>query len=164
MLIGVAHGMATAQPSSLEIRPETGEIGRALSWLEAQAEQAHLPMRAMFALNLGLDETLANIVMHGFVETPGRLRDPGGGEPVVRMECASNDLGFDLVVRDNGVAFDPTAQQSGALAESLEDATLGGHGLRLMRHFLHEIRYERVGGWNILHMQVQRDAAESNPP
>ena len=156
--------MATAQPSTLEIRPESGEIGRALSWLEAQAEQAHLPMRAVFALNLGLDETLANIVMHGFAQGPEKHREPGGSEPVVRIECANTDTGFDLVVRDNGVAFDPTAQQPGALAESLEDATLGGHGLRLMRHFLHEIRYERTAGWNILHMHMRRDAAESTSP
>jgi len=155
--------MATAQPTSLEIRPETGEIGRALSWLEAQAEEARLPMRAVFALNLGLDETLANIVMHGFVETSGQLRDPSAGDPVVRIECASNEAGFDLIVRDNGVAFDPTAQQPGELAESLEDAAIGGHGLRLMRHFLHEIRYERVAGWNVLRMHMRRDEAESAP-
>lgn len=146
-------------PSHLEIRPEQGEIGSALVWLEGQTESAGLPMRAQFALNLGLDETLANIVMHGFREQPGHERTAGTGEPLVRIECSSSGAGFDLVVRDNGVAFDPTRQEPGALAQSLEDATPGGHGLRLMRHFLHEIRYERIAGWNILHMHLRRDGA-----
>lgn len=150
--------VSTTPPSHLEIRPEQSEIGSALVWLEEQTESAGLPIRAQFALNLGLDETLANIVMHGFREQPGHERTAGTGEPLVRIECHGSETGFDLVVRDNGVAFDPTEQEPDTLAESLEDAALGGHGLRLMRHFLHEIRYERIAGWNILHMHLRRDS------
>ncbi|MFZ9405921.1 MAG: ATP-binding protein [Burkholderiaceae bacterium] len=148
-----------ASPSpaqAIEISPEQGEIGRALAWLETQAEAAQLPMRAMFALNLGLDETLANIVMHGF-------REPANGAPVIHIECSSDEEGFDLTVRDNGVPFDPTAQASAELAASLEEATLGGHGLRLMRHFLHDLHYERTQGWNVLRMRMLRkEAPESD--
>jgi len=170
----MTHVTQPAPAQSIQIHPDQGEIGRALAWLETQAEAAELPMRAMFALNLGLDETLANIVMHGFRESApseqgdpkrssppaGRpqsdLRDPATGTPVVHIECSSDEEGFDLTVRDNGVPFDPTAQASAELAESLEEATLGGHGLRLMRHFLHHLHYERIQGWNVLRMRMLR--------
>ena len=143
--------------SSIQIRPDSGEIARALEWLEGQAEAAGLPMRAMFALNLALDETLANIIMHGFKADPACARDPGTGAPAVLVRCDQDDALFHLEVRDNGIAFDPTQQESQALATSLEDATLGGHGLRLMRHFLQHLTYRRDQGWNVLHMSVRRD-------
>ena len=163
----MTHDAPPASVHAIEIHPDQGEIGRALAWLETQAEAAELPMRAMFALNLGLDETLANIVMHGFREpAPSdqassgspteQLRDPATGAPIVHIECSSDEEAFDLTVRDNGKPFDPTAQASAELAESLEEATLGGHGLRLMRHFLHHLHYERIQGWNVLRMRMLR--------
>lgn len=142
---------------SIQIHPDSSEIGRALEWLEAQAEQAGLPMRAMFALNLALDETLANIVMHGFKTDPSKQRDPQTGAPAVQVICHQDAVLFHLEVRDNGIAFDPTQQASQELASSLEEATLGGHGLRLMRHFLQGIEYRREHGWNVLHMSVRRE-------
>jgi serine/threonine-protein kinase RsbW len=147
-----------ADSPSIRIHPDSGEISRALEWLEAQAEAAGLPMRAMFALNLGLDETLANIVMHGFKAGQTPPRDPETGAPAVQITCTPDEQLFHLEVRDNGTPFDPTQQQSDALALSLDDATIGGHGLRLMRHFLHAIEYERTGGWNVLRMSVRREA------
>jgi anti-sigma regulatory factor (Ser/Thr protein kinase) len=146
-----------SEPPSIQIHPDSSEIARALEWLEAQAERAGLPMRAMFALNLALDETLANIVMHGFKPDPSNVRDPDTGAPAVRVICDQDATLFHLEVRDNGTAFDPTQQASQELASSLEEATLGGHGLRLMRHFLQGIDYRRERGWNVLRMSVRRD-------
>lgn len=168
----MTHDATPAPAQAIEIPPQQESIGPALVWLETQAEAAQLPMRAMFALNLGLDETLANIVMHGFgehvsgepdgVDNARPTRDPRTGVPVVHIECSSDEEAFDLTVRDNGKPFDPTAQASAELAESLEEATLGGHGLRLMRHFLHHLHYERIQGWNVLRMRMLRkEASES---
>lgn len=153
-----------APPQSIQISPDASAIGPALEWLEACTEAAGLPMRAMFALNLGLDETLANIIMHGFKADTAHTRDVSTGAPAIRIECTDGDDFFELRIADNGVAFDPTARQPGALAESLEEATLGGHGLRLMRHFLHDLQYQRRDGWNELRMQVRRDEPESSGP
>ena len=64
-----------------------------------------------------------------------------------------------LIVMDNGVPFDPTARQPRELDASLDDARIGGHGLRLMRHYLRDIRYERTDGWNRLTLVAGIDEA-----
>ncbi|KDC05323.1 histidine kinase-like ATPase domain protein [Bordetella bronchiseptica E012] len=55
-----------------------------------------------------------------------------------------------LHIADNGAAYDPTQALSPPLARSLDDAQPGGHGLRLMRHFMHALSYQRRDGWNHL--------------
>ena len=52
------------------------------------------------------------------------------------------------------MAFDPTAQASPDLAASLDEAQVGGHGLRLMRHYLHQMLYRREALRNVLLLEV----------
>jgi serine/threonine-protein kinase RsbW len=59
-----------------------------------------------------------------------------------------------LCIEDDGVPFDPTAQESPALATSLDEAHVGGHGLRLMRHYLHRMLYRRAPDRNVLLLEV----------
>src|SRR5690606_23469848 len=98
--------------------------------------------RTLFKLRLCLDETLTNIVMHGYSGA-----DPAV-TPCVELRLHQDDRRLYLRVKDNGVAFDPTAQTSRKLDASLDDAQIGGHGLRLLRHYLEDIRYARREGWN----------------
>lgn len=53
-------------------------------------------------------------------------------------------------ILDNGPAFDPTQHAPADLADDMGEARIGGHGVRLMMHFLSELSYERQGEWNIL--------------
>ena len=59
-----------------------------------------------------------------------------------------------LSIEDNGAVFDPTAQASPALAPSLDEAQVGGHGLRLMRHYLRALHYQRQNERNTLVLEA----------
>ena len=52
-------------------------------------------------------------------------------------------------LEDNSWQFDPT-QVSPRLATSLDEATVGGFGISLMREFASEVEYERREGRNRL--------------
>jgi serine/threonine-protein kinase RsbW len=55
-------------------------------------------------------------------------------------------------------------QSSESLAESVQQARLGGHGLRLMRHYLSAMSYRRLGEVNCLILTVDiGPQADSNP-
>ena len=56
------------------------------------------------------------------------------------------------------MAFDPTQGQPSALAASLDEARVGGHGLRLMQHYLEDIDYRRVNEQNHLRLTATQDA------
>ena len=128
--------------------PELSPLGlsSALAWLEGVAERDGWPARTLFALTLCADEALTNVITHALPVSAAPLQ--------LRLECARTDGGVLLRIEDNGAAFDPTAQASPELAPSLDDAQIGGHGLRLMRHYLRALHYQRQNDCNVLLLEA----------
>ncbi|PLC48844.1 serine/threonine protein kinase [Pollutimonas subterranea] len=133
--------------ATLSLIPGPQAIPQALAWLESVAEQQHWAPRMAFKLQLCLDEALTNIVTYGFGDQPGR---DAQGHIALSISAEGQRLALDII--DNGIAYDPTQGQPAALAESLDDATIGGHGLRLMQHYLEDIEYRRVNEQNHLRL------------
>jgi len=129
--------------STLPIVPSVDEIPKVAEWLDLLAEQDDWPPALGFGLNLSVEEALANVISHGFAHFDGA--------PRIRLEYLRMAQGQVAIrVVDNGRPFDPTAIRSPDMAESVEGAEIGGHGVRLMRHFLESISYARVGEENQL--------------
>jgi len=144
--------MGTLAELSLPVDQDT--VTHALAWLETIGRQAHWPSRTLFKLSLCLDETLTNVTMYGYARAA-----PNAVEPQVKLQLREEDQRLVLRIMDNGVAFDPTRQTPRELDISLDDARIGGHGLRLMQHYLEDIRYERRNGWNQLELIAAVDDA-----
>lgn len=136
-------GSGASTQKMLDIVPRLDEISVALTWLRALAAEARWPERVAFGLILSADEALTNIVTHAF----GRA---GSDSSVIHLACFDVPQGIALRIEDEGPVFDPTQAAPGPQAESIEDAEMGGHGLRLMRHYLKTIKYAREGHRNVL--------------
>lgn len=134
--------------TQIDLAPGPDALPAALQWLEDAARRAAWPQRAVFSLKLCLDEALTNTLSHGF-ET-GSSPTPAS----IRLELATHADRATLTMTDNGAAFDPTGQTPAGLARTLDEATPGGHGLRLMQHYLHELHYHFSDGRNCLRMTV----------
>ena len=139
--------------ASLSLTPGPDALPRALAWLESVAEQQQWHPRTAFKLGLCLDEALTNILMYGFQNEPSPAKE---ARIALSVEADGALLALDIV--DNGAPFDPTQSQSPQLATSLDDATAGGHGLRLMRHHLQDIQYRRGDGQNHLRLTAAPDS------
>lgn len=138
--------------ASLSLRPGPHALPQAMAWLEQAAEQQHWDARTLFKLSLCMDEALTNIVMYAF--PMGAFPDP---ETVPRIDlgisCDGTRIVLDLA--DNGVAYDPTRSTPGDLAASLDDAVIGGHGLRILQHYLEKMEYQRTDdGCNRLYLTI----------
>ena len=133
-------------PDTLELRPGAQAVARAVQWIEGIARRDGWPARSAFALTLCLDEALTNIVSYAF--------DPPARAPAVRLFCRRAGPNIELELRDNGQPYDPTAAKPAPLASSLDEASIGGHGVRLMRHYLQSFAYRREGNCNCLTMTV----------
>ena len=144
---------------AFEMEPQPKGLGDALAWLEARMGESGLGARQCFALNLCLDEAVANVLMHGFAH----LTNPGEGEaceaPRIRLAYRFDGNTATLAVQDNGMPFDSTAYVPSGLPRSLQEAELGGHGIRLMRNYLSRMAYRREGNWNVLTLTVDANAA-----
>lgn len=122
-------------------------LERTLTWFEHLAEHQGWPPKAVFAMSLCLDEAATNIISYAD-------RDDGA-QVQIRIEVGPTHRGIGVLLRDDGRPFDPTARESAPLAQSLEEARIGGHGLRLMRHYLSRLAYRREGGWNLLWLELK---------
>lgn len=141
--------MRTAE---FELLVDANTVARALEWLDHEGEQHGWPARTRYKLRLCLDETLTNVTMYGFTETHEAT-------PCVRLRLHQEADHVVLEIQDNGVPFDSTASAPRDLDTSLDDARIGGHGLRLMLHYLESMRYERKGDWNCLQLVAAIDAS-----
>ena len=127
---------------ALSLTADTNTVNRALNWLETLGEHQGWPARTSFALTLCLDETLTNIVTHG--------KQPDQSATQIDITAYQHENDIILQITDNGPAFDPTVTDSPRLAESVDEAKIGGHGLRLMRHYLKDMQYSRDNNSNTL--------------
>jgi serine/threonine-protein kinase RsbW len=96
------------------------------------------------AVQVALDEVLSNIVRSGFgADRIGRID--------VRFEMVDGVL--DILVVDDGVAFDPLARADPDTHASLEARPVGGLGIYLVRHLMDSAEYERRDEENRLRLR-----------
>lgn len=134
-------------PSQITLYPDLQALAKAHQWLTHTMADKPWPQRQRFALQLSLDEALNNIVRHGFgAHSPL--------EPVIHLALTVAPPLVHLDIRDNGIPFDPTRHVPDKPATQLDDAAPGGHGVRLMQHYLHDFSYHYAEGYNNLRLTV----------
>jgi anti-sigma regulatory factor (Ser/Thr protein kinase) len=127
----------------LVLRNDLAELERLAGWIESWAQQDLSPDLS-FAVQLCLEEAVANIIMHS-VTKDRRLE--------IAVEVERKDQMLVARIEDNGMAFDPTQVPPPPVPASLDEAKVGDIGIHLMRSFASGIHYERRDGTNRLTMQ-----------
>lgn len=140
------------QTDTLRLVPGVDTVSRAIQWLEDIAQRETWPARVRFGLTLSMDEALTNVLSYAFVAGV-----PTGDAPAIELRCERDESERCVEIADNGRPYDPTAWSPAPLATTLDDATPGGQGVRLMRHYLKDLRYRRDGEWNRLTLVAQHD-------
>src|SRR5215469_2452256 len=108
----------------LELDSSLPELSRGLPWAEALAGKIHLCVETRYAIQLCMEEALANVVLHGYQNEPGH-------PIVIRSSTADGWLFF--AIEDEAPAFAPTEPERGSDAQkpaSIEAIQPGGNGIR----------------------------------
>jgi len=121
------------------------ELPRMTSWLLDGATAAGLPPDLVFNLDVCLTEAVFNIISYAYDDA--RPHD-------IILELSGTDHGARLVISDDGRPFNLLAASLPALAETLEDARIGGLGIPLIRKMA-DCRYQRVDDRNVLTLEVR---------
>jgi len=141
--------MSSLEARRLVLRNDVAELQRLAGWLERLAQQG-MSSDVSFAVQLCLEEAVANIIMYGAA---------GGDRLEIAVELERNGGTLVARIEDNGRQFDPTRAPPPAVATSLEQAKVGDLGIHLMRSFASGMDYERRDGRNRLTLRF----AESRP-
>ena len=99
--------------------------------------------RLLFRAELVVEEVVMNVLHHG-------------RSTCIALEAQLKDGRVRLSLEDDGPAFDPLQVVSAPLPATLEDAPIGGVGLRLVRKNTDALRYARLPtGRNRLELELE---------
>ena len=137
--------------NSRAVRDDLADVGPAIEWAGAFVDQAGLSPDVRFAVDLSLEEALANLIMHG--QCPGPEKD-------IVLTIATDTHGATITVTDRCAPFDVTQQRP---VEDESGLSVGGRGLRLLRAFTGELDYAAGGDRNVLTMRFPAEKALASP-
>ena len=136
------NGPNTNGKEQLTLRSQLSELARISPWVDRLAKQDAIPEKTQFAINLCLEEALSNIMRHGYGGRPDR-------EIVVGYTMPDAGV-FQFVVDDQAPHFNTVTAQEPPIPKSLDDLQVGGQGIRLLRRFADDLKYEATPSGNRL--------------
>jgi serine/threonine-protein kinase RsbW len=102
---------------------------------------------------LALDETVTNIVEHGYRGNVGEIT----------LRCFGSAGRIIIAVEDTAPKFDPLSVPPPSLGDDLDERQIGGLGVMLLRGVMDACRYEYRDGRNILTMEkIHANARSGN--
>nr|WP_314076461.1 ATP-binding protein [uncultured Roseococcus sp.] len=128
-----------ARPAFHRRLPATLESVEELAFaLEAYAEEAEIDMAVAARLGLVVEEIAANVAMHA------------AGATYFTLDITPSGDALELLLTDDGPAYDPLAREEVDTETALEERDVGGLGVHLVRKMTRDARYERRDGTNRL--------------
>ena len=137
----------------LQVAPERSALEPTRLTVLAFLAPHALSARAVYAIELVLEEVLSNQFKYAFAGVEGVAAT--AAEPVgLSVNVTANRI--ELLFEDRGMAFDPLQAPAPPSARSIAEARVGGLGLNLVRQFTHLAHYERRDGVNRLTLVILR--------
>lgn len=118
------------------------------------ARASGLGDRAVYAVQMAVDEAFSNIIEHAY---------QGESEDLVECTCETTPSELRISLRDCGNSFDPEVIPDPDIDASLEERDAGGLGLFFMRELMDEVDYRVVpqengsGSCNLLTMVKRKE-------
>jgi len=128
--------VGTREPLSLRLAASLAAVEEARSALFAYLEPQGIEARVLNRIEVALEELISNVVRHGEIAT------------FVEIAADYSEGAVTISVTDDGVPFNPLARAEPARFDKLENATLGGLGIGLVKRLAKAVAYDRVKGLN----------------
>jgi serine/threonine-protein kinase RsbW len=135
-------------PRRLSIPSRTSELARVRRRVAGWATEAGLSARAAHALQLAVDEAVANAIEHGY-----------GGRPDGRVvvEATLRPEALTVAVRHRGRGYDPQRQAPAPLDQTIAQRRMHGYGLHLMRRLVDDLAFGTARGASEIRLTLRRD-------
>jgi anti-sigma regulatory factor (Ser/Thr protein kinase) len=160
-----ATAMSSTPRAAVSVAATPAGIAVAADTLSQFWVEAGFDPEAAWAVQVALDEILANIVRHGTRPGPASL---------IEITFVAVDGGLQVTVVDDGPEFDPLQLPEPDLTSPLEARQPGGLGVHLVRQLMDSVDYERRDGrnWLVITRRVrapgrpgrEEEQAHGHPP
>ena len=137
---GIAQEAGTTPSRRLIMKNEMTEVGRLRTFFFSVCREHNIDDDTAKTLNLAIEEWVANVINYAY---------PKGMRGHVEVTADVSDDVLTLVIKDHGVAFDPTQHAEADIDAELEDRPIGGLGIYLVRTIMDIVEYQRTAdGYN----------------
>jgi anti-sigma regulatory factor (Ser/Thr protein kinase) len=119
------------------------QIPQLAEFVETIAEDKNLDQATAMSLNLALEEAVTNVILYAYPDGIDGLVDI---EAYIRPDC------LEFILSDNGKPFDPTAAPDADITLGVNERSIGGLGIYLVRNIMDTVSYRYENGKNILTM------------
>lgn len=119
---------------TLRIPAQVSQLALARQFVEETGASLGLPRTVTEPLTLAVDESLSNIVQHGYQDKVG----------TVELEMERTENAVVVRLRDQGPPFDPTSLPDPDIHLPLNQRPVGGLGVFLTRRSVDSVAYERT--------------------
>ena len=124
------------------------ELKNRLSELDTLEEKVHgfsgklgLTEKSNCKINLVLEELFTNIVSYGYSDN---------SEHEIRFTITHENGNLTIQIEDDGIPFNPLGASDPDLECILEERTVGGLGIHLIKKLMDDVLYQRCGEKNVL--------------
>lgn len=114
-------------------------------FLERTGEKFGMSEERIQALSLVLEEAVSNVIFYAYPEENGRQ---------IEVTMAVKQEILEVVIRDSGLPFDPTARQQPDVGLAPDEREIGGLGIFLICRIMGRVNYRRENGENVLTMEM----------
>lgn len=126
----------------------SAELRNLSHWARSFALDRGLTAARADDVELCLNEAVANVMLHGYRDQPCR--------PItIRLEQLT-DGGLQMTIEDVAPPFNPLERPPFRPPRSIDEASIGGYGIHLLRTIASGLRYRREDGRNVLSIFFDR--------
>lgn len=127
----------------LRITNEVSELRKLKKFVDDTCNRAGTGKSTCERLNLAIEEAVANVVLYAY--------DKGvTGYVDITAHLKGTELEF--TITDSGKEFDPTQKEDADVTLPLDERTIGGLGVFIMKKIMDSVSYRRIGGKNELRL------------
>lgn len=112
------------------------------AFIDGQLEALDCSIKAQMQIDVAIDELFSNIARYAYPDGPGKA--------TVGIEFDEENRMCSVVFSDEGIPFDPLAQQAPDTSLPLMDRPVGGLGIFLVKKTMDAVEYRHENGRNIL--------------
>jgi anti-sigma regulatory factor (Ser/Thr protein kinase) len=125
----------------IELVNKLSELPNVMGMLEKFSASEDLEKTVRQAAELSLDELLTNTISYGYSDSE---------QHEIQIDIEVHDNMLKVIVQDDGVAFNPFDQEAPNLNMHIDERDLGGVGIHLVKEFMDDCAYQRVGQRNVV--------------
>lgn len=129
--------------NTLHIKNELSQLAILYDFLKRFAGSCGLNEPQQMEIKLAIEEVVTNIILYAYPDTQ---------EEDIRIDLSYDKGKLEIILTDNGIAFNPLEREEPDLTLSLDDRPIGGLGIYLAKQLMTVVRYNRSAGKNILIM------------